>query len=386
MPDSHVAIKKSAVRIALFPFNALNYLKLSLYCISLLLIAVSFSACSVTRNHTGKAVHPGNSADIDYTLIYMIHGDADYLYHNAEGKALEADEQVLAEAKRLARQAKSGEVFIYHLRPERKILWLFPKKDRRIYYYRNGNLEFETAYSPEPGSGVFSQESDLYSRLKDTENGNREVRNLFLYFGHEIPYGSGAGYHQSFPKVPVHTGNFAEGIKSFTKNRQGFFELTLLSTCNNGSPDMVHALAPLTENLLASPQNLHLSHMRTRKLSLLESNPDIKTEALVRELATDTYDYLDTFLQTVITLTHFDMEEVKRYSLQADSLYQHYLSENKAGKPGSDNTDCKDLSIFKNEPDFSRGVTTWYRAPKFGIRADKKQHSGWGCKPGNSQN
>ncbi len=54
---------------------------------------------------------------VDYSLIYVINGDGNYLYHDKKGRGLQADEQQLEEAIAVARQAEHGEVFIFHLRP-----------------------------------------------------------------------------------------------------------------------------------------------------------------------------------------------------------------------------------------------------------------------------
>src|SRR5690625_1196785 len=106
---------------------------------------------------------------IDYSIVYLLHGDADYLYHS-EGVPLQADEQALKKAQRAGESAERGEVFIFHQRPEQKVLWLFPKKDRVMYHYRNGQLVNRIRYSPQINK-VFGSESKLYktySRVPDS--------------------------------------------------------------------------------------------------------------------------------------------------------------------------------------------------------------------------
>ncbi len=321
--------------------------------------------------------------DVKYSIIYVIHGDADYLYHDSLGRSRQADEEVLAEAKRLGQNARSGEVLIFHQRPEKKILWLFPKKDRHFFHYKNGILKNKIDYSPSSENDMFSTESELLNRYRSTEKGN--LNNIFLYFGHEIPYRDGKGYHRTMPDINFNTENFARGLSSMSPNGGSSFDLTVLSTCNNGSPDMVHALQPHTQTLLASPQNLHLSHVNSGKLSVLENNPDIKSEKLAAILAEETYERLSRFIQTVISLTIYDMQQVSDYISEVDSLYRDYLYNGPIPKSETDNTDCASLNIFESDLDFSKGLEVWYRSPRFGTKTNKKTHSGWGCKISGSQ-
>ncbi|MGK7371669.1 MAG: hypothetical protein ACNS64_15765, partial [Candidatus Halalkalibacterium sp. M3_1C_030] len=152
--------------------------------------------CTPAKNLT-FADKKNKIKNIDYSVTYLIHGDADYLYHDSLGNALQADEEVLAEAKRIGREAKNGEVLIFHQRPEKKVLWLFPKKDRYFFYYRNGKLIDRTTYSPSdlPESKIFSSESRLYKQY--ASNSDSLHSNILLYFGHEIPYENGQNYFRS---------------------------------------------------------------------------------------------------------------------------------------------------------------------------------------------
>ena len=73
-----------------------------------------------------------------YSIVCVIHGDGDYLYHDTDGNEYAADEEALAAAKRVAQQNPHAEVFIFHQRPRRHFLFLFPLRDGEFYYYRNG--------------------------------------------------------------------------------------------------------------------------------------------------------------------------------------------------------------------------------------------------------
>lgn len=337
------------------------------------------SGCAASESLTDVYSSEGNNGP-DYSIVYMIHGDADYLYHDSLGIARQADEKVLKEAIHLGKQAKNGEVLIFHQRPERKILWLFPKKDRQFIYYRNGELIERKNYSPsgEVESGIFSSEARLLEENKSKTDAMDN--NIFLYFGHEIPFKNGDTYYRSIGHKNMNTGTFAEGIKSIIPETQKRFDLVVLSTCNNATPDMVHALQPLSRYLLASPQNLHLSHIDSRGLTILEDDAGLDAGKVADKLSQETYNRLTSSVQTVVSLSIFDMKTVESYVHRADSIYRSYLKSRPQAGSGTDNIDCTDLPIFSNRMTLTEGVDSRYRPPLFGPKADRKSHSGWGCK------
>lgn len=354
-----------------------NYFRPFLLSAAIFVMSTSFFACKSPHNLTQNS-EPKPSEKIRYSVTYMIHGDADYLYHDSLGSARQADEKVLEEAKRFARNAENGEVFIFHQRPERKILWLFPRKDRQFFYFKQGELVHKTTYSPSSPAEVFAAEAGLYRHHKSL--GSPDSQNVFLYFGHEIPYTDGSGYYHSLPELQLNTDTFAQGLSSMLPGSDDAFDLTVLSTCNNGSPDMVQALQPYSRILLASPQNLHLSHIDTEQLSLLEKNPSLSSKELAEALAKQSYERLSTSIQTVISLTIYDLEIISGYIHKISSAYNEYLSGKDVLETGTDNVSCTSLSIFPSEINFSKGVTNRYRPPKFGRQAKNQTHSGWGCK------
>ena len=48
-----------------------------------------------------------------YSVIFIIHGDGNYLYHDSRGNAHRADEEALIEATMVAEQNPQAEVFIF---------------------------------------------------------------------------------------------------------------------------------------------------------------------------------------------------------------------------------------------------------------------------------
>jgi hypothetical protein len=73
-----------------------------------------------------------------YSLVFIIHGDGDYLDHNTNGQARRADEDVLARVQAIVEQLPDAEVTIFHEIARRHVLFLIPRHDGRAYYYRHG--------------------------------------------------------------------------------------------------------------------------------------------------------------------------------------------------------------------------------------------------------
>lgn len=343
----------------------------------LIILLAGFLATGCQSSQTLSV--PESAPPPAYTITYIIHGDANYLYHDADGNALQADKHIFEEAKQVAQNAANGEVFIFHQRPERKILWLFPKKDRKLLYYRNGELVYEKKYSPQSKTQPFTAESRLYRRLHSSAQVSGPHKNVILYFGHEVPEKQHIAYHQSRPHAVFDTETFAAGLRSFLAGGETEFDLTILSTCNNGTPAMVHALSPFSDYILASPQNLHLSHIDTEALHMLDQPGNASTKVIADSIASQTYQRLASFLQTVVTLSVYDTDRTKNYVAQFNSDYNTYLTHHPAATPTADNIDCANFSFFEADK-FNQGVEIWYKAPRFGTKSNAATYSGWGCR------
>ena len=334
-------------------------------------------ACS-THKSVSSAEADRSGSKTDYRVIYYIHGDLDYLYHDREGTAKQADREALNRAIKTAEVADSGEVFIFHHNSQRKFLGLFPRRSNRLYHYINGELINEVKYRPgEKDEAFLTTERSLFSSHKMRES-EKDKRNIFLFFGHEIPSGSNQIYHSSFPKISVSTASFSDGLMHFNTSGEKF-DLTVLSTCSNGSPEMAEKLSSVTNVLLASPQNLHLSHIRPEKLSILESNPGVTAAEIAEAIAEDTYRELSSSVQTVITLSIYRLEDIQAYLNELTNLITEY-TETQQPNVYRDNTDCADLGLL-DDGEFNNGIKTYFRPPAFGRESGRSTHSGWGCKP-----
>ena len=341
-------------------------------------VVVFLSACSHTTELTRDYL-PENGSDVDYSVIYYIHADSDYLYHSPDGLPVRDNSEVLATAFDVAVQARSGEVFIYHQRPERKLFGLFPRRSSRFFHYRNGKLINRVSYRHQEKKEAFlSTEAQLMGAVR-TQRLTDKHPYYFLFFGHEIPANNGKGYHQSLPGIEVNTVSFAEGIQKFLPGDGDRFDLVVLSTCNNGTPAMAEQLIPFTNVMLASPQNLHLSHFDSESLGLLENEPGISSLKLGHSMAEQTYQRLDTTVHSTVTLSLYDLNDVRTYINFLDSL----IAANNAPDQSmqiQDNVDCAKL-YFLDPEIYRKGIKNWYKPARFGRQSGQLAHSGWGCKP-----
>lgn len=328
------------------------------------LLLLMVVGCSATKN-----VNPQKPSEPVYTLIYVIHGDANYTYH-INSERYQADKEVVAQAMNMGETAKAGEVLIFHQKPERKRFLFFPKKDRVLYHYKGGELVEKTAYSP-IGGGL-SKEAELFRNIRSESS----KRMMMLYFGHEIPSDSSLVYHRSQPQQVFDIESFTEDMGDFGKK----FDLVVLSTCNNGSPFMAQSLIGKTDYLVASPRNLHLSHLHSSKLKMLEKDPSVSTEIIADSIAYDSFQRLTESVRTMVTVGVYNLNKTANYLDAYAEKYEAYLSDIEQETLFKDNTDCTRLSFLGNDKIPDQGTKLYFKPPAFGREANLKTHSPWGCK------
>ncbi|MDZ7719894.1 MAG: hypothetical protein U5K72_13840 [Balneolaceae bacterium] len=184
---------------------------------------------------------------------------------------------------------------------------------------------------------------------------------------------------ERLPDIVVNTRSFSEGIQKFLVSDEDRFDLVVLSTCNNGTPVMAEHLMPVSDLLLASPQNLHLSHIDSESLGMMESKPGISSIQVADSMAERTYQRLEKEIQTTITLTVYDLEIIQEYKNALQNFSTKYEALGSM-QHFSDNVDCKQIEFFDDEL-FRKGLNRWYKPARFGRRSPASDHSGWGCKP-----
>jgi hypothetical protein len=317
---------------------------------------------------------------LSYSIVCMIHGDGDYLYHDTNGAEFTADEHALTEMAKVAQENPRAEVFIFHQIPKTHAFLFFPRRDGVFYYYRGGRLIAQESYWRNEGPSRFEPEAELFRRHR--LDGRRTAANLFLYYGHEIPEFNGAGYDASNTDVSFTVHDLALGLQKFA-HTSGKFDLVVLSTCFGGSPFTIGALGMFARTIVASPENLHLSYFDFTLLSRLDLNlRDGDVASYAKRFASHSFDKLSRVMQTAVTIAVYDVDSVQAYVQAVRPTYDSLVAAEQREAPTSPNAiehrDCGDVPEYETLG-MTRGVTVFYQAAHFGRSRSKLTHSGWEC-------
>lgn len=324
---------------------------------------------------------PPASEDVDpprYSIVYVIHGDGGYLYHDSLGNEYRADREALEGAMTVAEQNTEAEVFIFHEKRRRRFLrLLWPLPDGEFYYYRKGRLLATESYRRDHGPSRYDPEAALYHRFR-ADDGSRLAK-LFLYFGHEIPEFGGAGYDASYKKRTFTVADLAIGLKSMTSDTTQF-DLVILSTCFNGTPHTISKLGPYARYIIASPDNLHLSYFDDHPLERLDiGRQDGDVSQFAKSFARHSFDRLTRDLQTAVTVAVYDVDRVQGYLNSVESVYADALRTLDREKPTFvEHYDCAEDAAY-TLPGMGAGVEVLFRPARFGREKHKDSHSGWEC-------
>lgn len=339
-----------------------------------------FSSCSVGLTVQQELLQKINkAAELQYSIVCVIHGDGNYLYHDASGKEYNADEETLIKIRTVAEQNPYAEVFIYHQKAKKGFLF-FTFDDGEFYYYRNGQFVANESYQRDQHQSRFNSEVGLYDRFRAVQNGT--MKNIFLYFGHEIPEFGGKRYNVSMPERTFIVQDIAEGVKNFTE-RLKKFDLMILSTCFGGTPYTIGTLAPFARYIIASPDNLHLSYFDLSPLQRLDlglQGDDVSLYA--NKFAHNAFNRLSNTIETSVTVVVYDVVRAQEF---LDVVRENYIqtintideSQHAPGF-GVEHCDCGDISALVI-PAMKEGVEIFYRPARFGRTKDKLSHSGWTC-------
>ena len=315
-----------------------------------------------------------------YSLVFMIHGDGDYIYHDTDGKRHDADEAVLAEAQRVAENNPNAEVFIFHQKSRSKRLFLIPRKDGKAFYYRHGRLLEEESYWRDQGGSRFASEIEIFDALTSTRA--HPANTMFFYFGHEIPEFDGAGYDRSYPDKSFTVPELVCALHRM-RGESEKVDMVVLGTCYGGSPYTIGWLAPYSRYIVASPENLHRSYFDLSPLENLAGPFDPREFSV--EFARNAFDRLGRDIQTGICVAVYDASAVQRYLESVDDAYSQTLSSlNGRARENVKRCDCARAEGYAL-PGMHDGVEVLYRASRFGRAKTMTSHSGWSCwsaKPG----
>lgn len=315
-----------------------------------------------------------------YSIIFFIHGDGNYAYHDKNGNELNADEVTLEDAIKVAEQNPNAEVFIFHQKPRRHFLFFFPLRDGEYYYYRNGRLIANETYWRDKEKSNFNLESDVYNSLK--VNNKQKMINVFLYFGHEIPEYGGKDYDESYPERTFTVNDLASGMKLFTNEFQKF-DLTVLSTCYGGTPYTIAKLGQFSKTIVTSPDNLHLSYFNFHLMEHLDinlQNGDVPVFA--KRFAQQAFNQLTNDVQTTVSVVVYDVDRVQKYLHLINKVYDQTLNylkkETQVSMAKIEHCDCADIPSYKF-PAMDEGIEVFFRSARFGRLKNKQKHSGWEC-------
>jgi hypothetical protein len=332
--------------------------------------------------------------EIRYQLIYVIHGDGSYLFHTRDGTAYQADLRVLEQAFDTAATLTHGEVFIFHQK-SRKNTRFFSSNDGRFYYYKKGERNRTYSYQRKHSPSIWDEEAALFQSHQtqsnpDPKSSEKPLR-IFLFFGHQVFETNGLGYYSSYADETFSTYELAKGISLFDtqvktssstvtgQEADKPFDLIVLSTCRGGTPGTIQTLSPLTRYIIASPENLHLSHMNMSLLGNLETWDGNNLQPFLMELVDLAFTELIQLTNTVVSIALYDTDKVSAYLESIEEEYEnrlHALEED--GVVPLDFFDCQDDRAFSREH-VGDGVFILYRPPLFGRNKSKSSHSGWEC-------
>lgn len=357
--------------------NILRLFKIFI-CTTLLMF---FNSCGFLNYYNSNNENSVDEAlTTKYSIVFVIHGDGDYLYHDSHGKKHTSDNEILKKAKRIAKQNPEAEVFIFHQKPKKNRLFVFPVKDGEFFYYRNGKPIANKLYWRGQEQRYYDNEVELYEKYK--VQAQHDVSKIFLYFGHEIPGNSLPGYDASYPERIFSINNFANGLNKFIQNSSKF-DLIILSTCYGGTPYTIGKLTSYAKLIIASPENLHLSHFDILSLERLDLNYLKKdTHAFAVKFAYNAFERLSESVNTAISVAVYDAAIVNEYISSVnkynDSDIISYEENSTVTMSKTERCDCFEIPNFRL-PGISNGVNVFYRSPLFGRAKNKINHSGWEC-------
>lgn len=347
----------------------------------LLLIAAIFSSCTAEKSISRLPV-PGSIPGIRNSIIFLIHGDGSYLYHDSTGAEINSDERIAEQARAVGEKSLNSEVFIFHIKISRHLLFFFPLKDRELFHYYKGQLINSLSYSTDENDTTFETEANYFKRYTVNSSNYKEsdsIRSLFLYYGHQIPEFGGFGYNSSFPSIRFNLENFAKSLENFKKYRSYKFNIVVLSTCSNATPGGISILSSLAKFVIASPVNLHLSQMNSLTLIRLDSLRIASDSIFAGRFAQAAFDSLKKTTQTEISISVFNTDKTGNF-LKANGAAYFSAAESLKSRRITDPVciDCQ-RSGYMNMDGAEAGVVVYQRPSLFGRKTKVQGGSGWGC-------
>lgn len=342
-----------------------------------LMFAVSLILTSCHRNPgvlRDEAISGPHHFEIKSTLVFFIHGDGSYSYHDQKGKRFEADAVILQQAIAMATNSPRAEVFIFHQKPKRKWLFLIDRPDGSFYYFRNGAQVASGSYHRRTQLSELDSEIEIFKTYRDP--GTQEKASGFLYFGHSL-----SELYVESSRQTMNVRGLAQGMSRLLSEVDPNlmkFDLVALSACYSGTPGIVAELAPYSRYILASPDDLHLAYLDIQPLRHFSEVGFSEVQNFAQEMALHSFARLKEWTQTSITLAVYDIERIAPF-LQEMQSRQPVQSQNSRQPVNVEYCDCLDRSSSAAAEIPSAGVEVYYQPPRFGRLKNKTKHSGWTC-------
>ena len=333
--------------------------------VALLLLLLGASACAPTRSlqdnwtpHQSTGAAPAGSVDL--RLIVVIHGDADYTYHDSAGARLRADREALKQVVEIATTGSASEVFIFH-----------QTSKPTYYHFRSGILVHRETYFPKENA-YLADEAAFLHRDRDSSN----AHTVLAYFGHEIPSGLRKGYFASQRSKEFSLLQFSEGLSRLGGGGLGKpYDLVILSACYGGTPAILQSLTPLANQVVASPAYLHLSYLNLRALG---SHSAGRAGGLADSVAAQSFAQLRTKTQTEITVGIYEVNKIQGFLESPVAEAQILRTANGTKIKAEKWQDCSASAGFDSTL-AGQGVKLFYQPPRFGPLKNTATRSAWQC-------
>lgn len=354
--------------------------------IAIALLFASFVLISCHRNYgvrREESVSGTPHSESKSTLVFFIHGDGSYTYHDQKGKRFEADKVILQRAIAVAESNAHAEVFIFHQKPKRKWLFLIDRPDGAFYYFRNGALLASGSYHRHTQFSELDSEIEIVKTYRDP--GAQERASGFLYFGHSL---SELNVRSSRQSMSAH--GLAQGLSCLVSEVDPNlmkFDLVVLSACYSGTPGIVTELAPYSRYILASAEDLHLAYLDIEPLRRFGEVGFSEVHRFAKEMASQSFARLKEWTQTSIALAVYDTDKLAPFLQEAQGRLLVGLARQSPNSPQPATLkycDCWEVPSAAAEIP-STGVEVYYQPPRFGRLKNKTKHSGWACWEGISK-
>jgi hypothetical protein len=289
-------------------------------------------------------------------IVFVIHGDADYVWHDTSGTQHTADVEILGQALEIAHRDTTAEVFVFH-----------QKSRGRFVHYRAGRLQSQKGYARTRLS--FEAEARV---LREQGGDSSLVPLILIYFGHEIPVVRQGGYNASHAGTPFSAADFKTGMTRLSDRR---FDLVVVSACYGGNPVLMGEVAARARFAVASPATLHLSSLNLGALG--DPKPaGFAIEVLADSIAAQSFRSLKARTQTEITVGVYDLEKSEAFLVSPVAAAQ-------ADQDSGVWMDCARDPAFRTSEGAAAaeaGTKLYYRPPRFGPRKNTATRSAWQCR------